>query len=435
MIRREFLGMAGAALLKSAETPVDYTLRIQPVTLEFAHGKSFRTIGYNGSAPGPLLRLKEDRPVTIEVFNETGNQELVHWHGLYVPSDVDGSMEEGTPMIPPRSSRRYTFTPSPPGTRWYHTHSSAGRDMKRATYTGQFGFLYIEPKSEPGAFDQEVFLALKEYDPYLSSGGDDADSMDAVYRYFAIQAGIDRVRVRPGQRVMLRILNASATVHRRIAFAGHKFRVVALDGNPVANPKEVDALELGPAERIDALVEMNQPGVWILGTVVDKERDAGMSLVFEYAGQSGAPRWMPPSNALWDYTIFGGPAGTIQPDARVPLIIEKKFAGHNWVDKWTINGKSYPKTDPIRVKRGGRYRLVFDNRSDEAHPLHLHRHTFELVNIAGVPTSGVRKDVVVVPAKKVVEVDFVANHPGKTLFHCHQQMHMDYGFMCLMEYL
>ena len=423
-------------MLPGAETPADFTLRIQPITLEIVRGKPFKTIGYNGSAPGPLLRMKEGRPVTIEVFNESNNAELVHWHGLHIQSDVDGAMEEGTPMIPPRASRRYTFTPSPSGSRWYHTHTMAGRDLKRATYTGQFGLLYIEPKAEPGAFDQEIFLALKEYDPYISTGGDDMGSMDAAYRYFAIHAGgVDRVRVKPGHRVMLRILNASATVQRRIAFAGHKFRVVALDGNAVPNPKEVDALELAPAERVDAVVEMNQPGVWILGTTVDKEREAGMSLVFEYAGQNGAPRWTPPSAALWDYTIFGGGASVNRPDARVPLVIEKKFAGHNWVDKWAINGKSFPKTDPIRVKQGGRYRLAFDNRSDEAHPLHLHRHTFELVNVAGVPTSGVLKDVVVVPAKKLVEVDVVANNPGKTLFHCHQQMHMDYGFMCLMEYL
>jgi FtsP/CotA-like multicopper oxidase with cupredoxin domain len=133
--------------------------------------------------------------------------------------------------------------------------------------------------------------------------------------------------------------------------------------------------------------------------------------------------------------VFGGAASNAAPDARLPLVIEKKFAGHNWVDKWAINGKSYPKTDPLRVKAGGRYRLVFDNRSDEAHPLHLHRHTFELVSVAGVGTSGVHKDVVVVPPNQKVEVDLMANNPGKTLFHCHQQMHMDYGFMCLMEYL
>jgi FtsP/CotA-like multicopper oxidase with cupredoxin domain len=435
MLRRDFLGLATAAPVLAAETPADFTLRIQPITLEFGRGRSFKTIGYNGTAPGPLLRMKEGRPVTIEVFNETNNPELVHWHGLHIPSDVAGAMEEGTPMIPHHANRRYTFTPSPAGTRWYHTHTMAGRDLKRASYTGQFGFLYVEPKSEPGGFDQELFLVFKEYDPYMSTGGDDQGSMDAAYHYFAIHAGVDRVRVKRGQRVMLRILNASATVQRRIGFAGHKFQVIALDGNPVPNPQEVDALELAPAERVDAVVEMNEPGVWILGTTVDKEREAGMSLVFEYDGQTGPPRWIPPSAKLWDYTIFGRSANAVQPDARVPLVIEKKFAGHNWVDKWTINGKSFPKTDPIRVKQGGRYRLVFDNRSDEAHPLHLHRHSFELVNVAGVPTSGVFKDVVVVPPKKLVEVDLVANNPGKTLFHCHQQMHMDYGFMCLMEYL
>ena len=100
-----------------------------------------------------------------------------------------------------------------------------------------------------------------------------------------------------------------------------------------------------------------------------------------------------------------------------------------------MNGKGFPKTDPILVKAGNRYRLVFDNRSDEAHPVHLHRHTFELRRMAGVPTSGVFKDVVVVPMKSQVEVDVVADNPGLTLFHCHQQMHMDYGFMTLMKYV
>ena len=434
MRRRDFIGLLTAAPLALPQTPPDFTLRIQPVTVDCGRGKSIKTIGYNGTSPGPVLRMKEGRPVTIEVFNQSPNPELVHWHGLHIPSEVDGAMEEGTPMIAPHASARYTFTPSPAGTRWYHTHTMAGRNLNRATYTGQFGFLYIEPKGEPGAYDQELFLSLKEYDPFMSSGEGDG-SMDAIYRCFRLHAeGIDRVRVKLGQRVMLRILNASATVSRRIAFARHKFHVVALDGNPVPRAADVEAIELAPAERVDAIVEMNHPGVWILGTTTDLERNAGMSLVFEYEGQNATPQWLQPSATPWDYTLFGGPATTNQPDARIPLVFEKKFAGHNWVDKWTVNGKSYPKTDPLRVKQGGRYRLLFDNRSDEAHPLHLHRHTFELVNVAGVSTSGVNKDVVRVPAMKQVEVDLVANNPGTTLFHCHQQMHMDYGFMCLMEY-
>jgi len=134
--------------------------------------------------------------------------------------------------------------------------------------------------------------------------------------------------------------------------------------------------------------------------------------------------------------VFGVTPSGPEPEAeRVPLVFRKKFAGSRWVDNWTINGKGFPKTDPILVQANGRYRLVFDNQSDEAHPLHLHRHTFELRRIAGAATSGVYKDVVVVQPMSQMEVDVIANNPGLTLFHCHQQMHMDYGFMTLMKYV
>jgi FtsP/CotA-like multicopper oxidase with cupredoxin domain len=432
MHRRQFLASLGVVAIPSlcAEDKPDFTLHIAPMSFEIAPRKIVKTIAYNGSIPGPLLRMKEGQPVTIEVFNDTGDAEIVHWHGLQIPSAVDGAMEEGTPMIAAHGSARYTFTPKP------------GRNLKRATYTGQFGFIYIEPRSEPGNYDQEVFLALKEWEPYMDSGGEGGDdSLDVAYNLFSINDRAlghgEPIRVKEGQRVLLRILNASATMTRRIAVAGHKFRVVAMDGNPVATPKEVQALELGPAERIDAVIEMNQPGVWILGATDDHDRERGMGIVIEYSGQSGEPRWLPPGDEKWDYTIFGNSGkfdSVVAAAERVPLVFEKKFAGHHWVDKWTINGKSFPKTDPIRVKANGRYRLVFDNRSDEAHPVHLHRHTFELAKIAGVETAGVHKDVVVVGAKSQTEVDLIANNPGMTLFHCHQQMHMDYGFMTLMEY-
>jgi len=105
------------------------------------------------------------------------------------------------------------------------------------------------------------------------------------------------------------------------------------------------------------------------------------------------------------------------------------------VDHWTINGKEYPKTAPIQVRENGRYRLIFDNQSDDMHPVHLHRHSFELVNVNGKPTRGVMKDVVDVMPKTKVEVDLVANNPGPSLFHCHMQLHMDFGFMTMLEYV
>ncbi len=449
MERRTFLALLGttacaewARRMGLQTTPehskADITIHISPVELEVARGKLVKTTGYNGSAPGPVLRLRENQPITVDVFNETKTPELVHWHGLFVPSEVDGSEEEGTPMVPPGGMRRYSFVPRPSGTRWYHSHIHAGRDMKRATYTGQFGFLYIEPKDDPGQYDAEVFLALHGWDPSLNSQGDEGN-LEVTYPIYSINSHAlgagDPLRVKQGQKVLFRILNANATDQHRIALPGHKFKIIALDGNSVPVPQEVYAIEMGPAERVDAVVTMDRPGVWILGESNDQVRNAGLGVVVEYANRNEAPQWTAPANTPWEYTIFGREVETPEPNGGiVPLIFRKKFAGNRWVDHWTVNGKSFPKTDAIRVRTDQRYRLRFDNQSDEAHPVHLHRHSFELTRFAGKATAGIMKDVIVVPPRKQVEVDFTADNPGPTLFHCHQQLHMDNGFMTMVQY-
>ncbi len=447
--RRKFLALLAAPAcaefarriaLQSAKerTKADITLRISPIEIEVVPRRIIKTTAYNGSVPGPVLHLREGQPVTVDVFNDTKIPEIVHWHGLFVPSEVDGSEEEGTPMVPPGGTRRYSFVTRPAGTRWYHTHVHAGRDMNRSTYTGQFGFLYIEPKDEPGRYDAEVFLALHGWAPYLSSQADEGN-LEVTYPVYSINSRAlgsgDPIRVKEGQKVLFRILNASATEQHRIALPGHKFQVVSLDGNPVPVPDEVDVIEMGPAERVDAVVTMGNPGVWILGEANNQTRTNGLGIIVEYANHSEAPQWTAPPNTPWDYTIFGRPAENSEPAGGiVPLVFHKKFAGNRWVDNWTINGKSFPKTDPIRVRANNRYRLRFDNQSDEGHPVHLHRHTFELTKFVGKATTGVLKDVIVVPPRKQVEVDFTADNPGPTLFHCHQQLHMDYGFMTMVLY-
>jgi FtsP/CotA-like multicopper oxidase with cupredoxin domain len=247
--------------------------------------------------------------------------------------------------------------------------------------------------------------------------------------------------VREGQKVLFRILNASATLQHQIALAGHQFTVIALDGNPVATPRPVDVLSLGPAERVDAVVSMDAPGVWILGEIDDMIRNRGLGIVVEYENRNDQPRWVAPAKSSWDYTIFGHSAanssetpGAAQEQAElIPLVFQRKFSA-KFLEHWVINGKEFPKGDPIMLRVNRRYRLRFDNRSDDDHPVHLHRHTFELKNIAGKNTTGVLKDVVVVPSQKTVEVEFLADDPGATLFHCHNQMHMDFGFMAMFRY-
>src|ERR1700721_1465302 len=115
----------GASSLAEA----DYAIDIAPYSLEVAPRHYIKTIAYNQQVPGPLLRLKEGVSATVDVANHSVNDEIVHWHGLFLPPYVDGAMDEGTPHVPRNGGRtRYTFTPSPAGFRWYHTHTFAGHD-------------------------------------------------------------------------------------------------------------------------------------------------------------------------------------------------------------------------------------------------------------------------------------------------------------------
>ena len=417
--------------------PADYRLEIAPLKLEIAPGKTIRTTAYNGRVPGPPIRWPEGKPITIDVTNRSDIPEIVHWHGQWIPSEQDGAAEEGSPMIAPGGQLRYSFTPRPAGFRYYHTHVTAGHDLKRATYTGQFGCFYVEPKSEPGGYDQEVFLTLHDWNAYMGQASD--SSMDVSYDYATINDRMlghaDPIQVKPAQRVLFRVLNASATMMHWLALSGHELTVTAMDGNPVPVQAAIKAVRLGPAERVDFLVEMNRPGVWVLGETREEIRKAGMGIVVEYAGQQGEPKWVDPAETLWDYGPFARPdAAPAEPDVTIPLVFTSKFRGHGDFDYWMINGKSYPKTETLLLDEGKQYRLTMQNKSPDDHPIHMHRHTFEVTSLEGKPMSGLRKDVVVVKANSTAEIDFLASNPGTTLFHCHQQNHMDFGFMMLFRY-
>jgi len=442
-------GRALGAFCPAAEKP-DYTLKIQPCTIEIGPGISIKTTGYDGQVPGPLLRLKEGRPVRIDVTNASGVEDIVHWHGLGIDSISDGAMEEGSPMIGVGKTLRYAFTPRPAGTRWYHTHASAGGDLTLGTYSGQFGFLLIEGAGEPGHYDQEINLAIHHWEPSFvpmvetmrmqSENSPLTTGSDVGYKYATMNGHMlgagEPIRVTQGQRVLFRLLNASATENCVLALPGHTFKVIAMDGNAVPNPKEVEVLSLAVAERVDAIVEMKSAGVWVLGSTLEKERAMGLGVVVEYAGKTGPPVWKDPAPVDWDYTQFARAETAPEPEKTFVLTFRDSgpLKGSKF-DTWTINNKSWPDTDVLQVEKGKRYRLVLRNGSGDQHPMHLHRHTFEVTKIGKTATRGLMKDVINVMPLDTVAVDFVADNPGDTLMHCHQQLHMDYGFMQLIKYV
>jgi len=466
MKRREFLASAGMLLagrsmqaqflrgltpsmVIAAAGNADHTLRIEPCSIEIGPGVTIRTNAFNGQVPGPLLRLREGVPVTIDVTNATPDPDLTHWHGLAIDSYNDGAMEEGSPMIAPGKTQRYSFTPRPAGTRWYHTHAAAFDNLHLGAYSGQFGFLLIEGKHQPVPWDQEINLAIHHWEPSFvpmvenmraeSANMPLTNGSDVGYKYATMNSHMlgagEPIRVKQGQRVLMRLLNASATENVVLALPGHSFRIIAMDGNPVPAPKSVEVLSLAVAERVDAIVEMNAPGVWILGSTLEKARKMGLGIVVEYAGQKGEPAWKDPKPADWDYSQFAATTAAPVPEKTFELTFRdigpqqgSKF------DTWTINNKSWPEIEPLVVQAGKRYRLRFRNGSGDQHPIHLHRHTFEVTSIGDRQLSGLRKDTVNVMPLDTVEVDFVADNPGDTLLHCHQQLHMDYGFMQLIKY-
>jgi FtsP/CotA-like multicopper oxidase with cupredoxin domain len=461
-----------SAIPPQASAP-DYSLRIVATAVEIAPKRIVSAVTYNGQFPGPLLRFKEGQPVTIDLHNDTDTPQQVHWHGQTVSTDVDGAAEEGTPFIPAHAMRRISFTPRPAGLRFYHTHNRGGADLHAGQYSGQVGPVYIEPKQEPGGYDREVFLVLKEFEPSLSEGGDmpqdflapateDKELKEAGeaamkaslgkgmrhgyevgYRYFTINGRMlghgEPIRVKQGQRVLFHILNGSATEIRSLALPGHSFKVIALDGNPVPTAAQVPVLWLGTAERISAIVEMNHPGVWVMGDLADDDRAHGLGIVVEYAGHSGKPVWVPQKPFHWNYARFAKSNGVApEPDETIDMTFTKQNAAENGFNLWAINNRVFSSGDmepAYHLHQGRRYRLRLRNASDDIHPIHLHRHSFELTNLAGKPTSGIIKDVVMVGGYQKVDVDFTADNPGLTLFHCHQQLHMDFGFMTLFDYV
>src|ERR1700730_313837 len=266
--RRDLLRSGAAAALAAAlpnvrraaaqaanETSADHTIRIATGLVEVAPGRIISTTTYNGPFPGPLLRLKEGRRVVVDIRNATDTPGQLHWHALAVPVEVDGAAEEGTPFIPAHGVRRISFTPRPAGLRFYHSHVAARNDLSKGTYSGQAGVFYVEPKNEPGNYDREVFLVLKEFEPTLRRGA--AASHDFLapatrvrqletagegamkaalgkgmprgvpvgYALFSINGRAlgsgEPIKANPGERVVLHVRNPPAPETRDLGAARH----------------------------------------------------------------------------------------------------------------------------------------------------------------------------------------------------------------------
>ena len=435
----------------------------RPVSVDLG-GRAVDTWGYGEQVPGPLLRATAGDLLRVVVDNELPDETSVHWHGLALRNDMDGVPHLTQDPIGSGEQFTYEFVAPHPGTYFYHPHT--GMQLDR----GLYGVLVVEDPAEPGDYDAEWVVVLDDWvdgtgrtpDQVLDSlrtqadagggsmGGMDHGDMggsmggesmtspllggagDVDYPHYLIngRTPLDPhvFTGRPGQRVRLRIVNAGSDTAFRVALGGHRMTVSHCDGFPVM-PVSTDALLVGMGERVDVLVDLAD-GAFPL--VADPEGKQGRAVALVRTGSGRSPTAGVRVIELERRVLLGT---DVQAAADVRLqgrAVDRRYdvalGGSMAPYRWTINGRPFPDSAPLPLTAGERVRLRFVNQTMMFHPMHLHGHTFGLVE------GGARKDTVIVRPMRALEVDLDADNPGQWALHCHNILHAEAGMMTTLSY-
>ncbi len=489
--RRAFIGMlaAGGAVAwirldslerAAAESSAIRTIYLEArvVSWELGPGRTIKAMAYNGRVPGPEIRVREGERVRIVLKNSLGEPTTIHWHGVDVPNPMDGVPDITQKPVQPGETFVYEFEARPAGTRWYHTHVQEHRQMD----LGLAAPLIIEPaEPEPMPYDREVTLVLDDWVTGAANvlpstregtaggrgrmggmmggmmrgggmmGGRGMGSMmgrggashEPAYDTMTINGKAypttEPLRLNKGERVRVRFINASNEHTHVVRVGGHRLHVTHTDGNPLDSPVAVDAIPIAPSERYDVVLTAEHPGAWLLHCTQPGHAAAGEQMLVLYEGHS-TQRPAPPETSLeglrvWRYGLGRGRPIGAAPAEAVRTFEQTLSGGMMGNDLWTINGKTWPRTDPLALARGEHAVVRFRNMSMEAHPMHLHGQSFRVVAINGVRLEApLAKDSIDVEGHMgSAVVEFTAHNPGDWLFHCHKPTHMDGGMMSLVK--
>ncbi|WP_068778159.1 multicopper oxidase family protein [Paenibacillus sp. GM2] len=466
-------------------TPVvggkEYTITAKASHLQVSADKTLPVWTFNNSVPGPQIRVKVGDNVKIKLQNELEEPVSIHWHGYPVPNGMDGIPGVTQDAVVPGKTFTYEFKATIPGTYWYHSHQDSVNQLDR----GLYGSFIVEGPDE--AYDRDYTLVLDEWmgadgiesgsqhANHANNGGmegmdhgsmdmGDMEGMDhsqmdmgdmrgmghnmSMYDLYTINGktgdAIDKLTVKQGERVRIRLINAGYLTHT-MHLHGHEFKIVASDGQPVNSPAVItdQGIAIAPGERYDLEFTANNPGNWLLEEHGNEARMLNMRAVIAYEGAEN--KQTDASNASeelpqFDLLKYGKQAETRFSldqsfDQEVLLKLNTEMKDGEMV--YTINGKVFPDTDPIRVDRGEKVKVTFINQSSkDDHPMHLHGHFFQVLSKNGQPLEGapVIKDTLnVKPGEKYV-VAFEADNPGDWMFHCHDLHHASAGMMTDLKY-
>jgi FtsP/CotA-like multicopper oxidase with cupredoxin domain len=482
LTRRSLLVGAGASALL-ARTPVARAAAPRRFTAEKrvleVEGKAAPVLGL--ATGEPITHFAKGDPFLVTLDNGLDEPTLIHWHGLHPPSAQDGTPGLSQPPLPPGKRYDYDFPLNRAGTFWMHSHVGFQRSKLLAAP------LIISDPADKGRDEQEVVIFLIDFSfrapeaifadltggkgamPGMAGmskgamggmagmdhgamagmdhgampgmgGGMAMDINDIDFdAYLANDRTLDDPaveRVAPGGKVRLRIINGSSATNFWIDLGRLSGELIAVDGDPVV-PWQGRRFPIAMAQRLDIRLALpaGEGAYPILALREGAVERTGIVLATKSARVAklavrGEAATQPLGTAFEETLTAAQPLALRKPDRTLVA----NLTGDMERFQWSINGKPYGEDTPFRVRQGERVALIMRNRTGMSHPMHLHGHDFQVVEIGARRLSGARRDTVLVPAMGGVTVVFDAVNPGKWAFHCHNEYHMMAGMMTSVQY-
>lgn len=448
MDRRQFLKSSSAFVALSAlptivlATPsdgFDYELVVAPADVRIAPNGSTPAWCFNGSFPAPVIHAKQHQPISIRVVNQLKEPTTIHWHGLRIPIAMDGVPFLSQAPIMPGASFDYEFTPPDAGTFWYHPHMNSVEQLGK----GLVGAFIVEEAEKPN-FDADVVLGLKNW--HIRDDGTftalstprNAFRMGTPGRFMTVNGKQAPTYFIPtGGTIRARLLNIDNTVTYDLKSEGAELTIVAVDGNPIATPRTLVQHKMGPGMRLDVgFIAPSQADQTI--TIFHKHE---VLVSFKTVGDSLNRESLPtlPLNPIPTPNLEQ--AETIrfafEWDASINPIEENGKVNYRF---WTINRRAWEgmSKDSIpaplaQLQRGKTYIFELANLTQYHHPIHLHGHTFTVLNVGKESTEPFHSDTVLLGQNETARIAFVADNPGRWMYHCHVIEHLKTGLMGYIE--
>jgi FtsP/CotA-like multicopper oxidase with cupredoxin domain len=392
---------------------------------------AFEGYAFNGITPGPTIRARVGDTIVADLENELDEGTTVHWHGVRVPNAMDG-VPSVTDPVSAHGKFTYSFVVDRPGTFWYHPHV----DSHRQVDLGLYGLLVVDDPAEPPA-DAELLLVFDAWDEARGDGGDagvgaqdkleghaHGGALPVLWSVNGVLGG--EVRPRGGQRVRVRMLNASITGYLTLTWPG--LRQIGSDQGLLPELAQPGSIELAPGDRAEAewLIGDQPFAVVSLPYSLSGGPAVGAALpLFTVTPEAPAP---PPAPIAWPF-----PGGTPTPDPPYTDIVYV-FSGSDEGGQWLINGEAFPDVTVSELAVGAEAVIEIRNISSTEHPFHLHGHSFEVLSVDGAPPPRLTiEDTFNVRIGQAVRLRLVADNPGDWMAHCHILPHAHGGMMTVLR--